>query len=60
MGAQTELIFDGGSLVFSQNGKIFDELPFFETCIRTYSLEEVKTNKENKMETKNANHPNKN
>lgn len=47
VGAQTELIFDGGSLVFSQNGKIFDELPFFETCIRTYSLEEVKANKEN-------------
>lgn len=47
VGAQTELIFDGGSLVFSQNGKIFDELPFFETCIRTYSLEVVKANKEN-------------
>jgi len=47
VGAQTELIFDGGSLVFSQNGKIYDELPFFETCIRTYSLGEVKANKEN-------------
>lgn len=47
VGAQTELIFDGGSLIFSQNGKIFDELPFFETCIRTYSLDEVKANKEN-------------
>ena len=48
VGAQTELIFDGGSLVFSENGKIYDELPFFETCIRTYSLDEVKANKENK------------
>ena len=47
VGAQTELIFDGGSLVFSANGKIFDELPFFETCIRTYSLDDVKANKEN-------------
>jgi len=47
VGAQTELIFDGGSLVFSENGKIFDELPFFKTCIRTYSLDEVKANKEN-------------
>jgi NAD+ synthase (glutamine-hydrolysing) len=47
VGAQTELIFDGGSLVFSENGKIFDELPFFVTCIRTYSLDEVKANKEN-------------
>jgi NAD+ synthase (glutamine-hydrolysing) len=47
VGAQTELIFDGGSLVFSENGKIFDELPFFETCIRTYSLDKVKANNEN-------------
>jgi NAD+ synthase (glutamine-hydrolysing) len=47
VGAQTELIFDGGSLVFSANGKIFDELPFFETCIRTYSLDDVKANNEN-------------
>ena len=47
VGAQTELIFDGGSLVFSENGKIFDELPFFETCIRTYSLDDVKANNEN-------------
>ena len=47
VGAQTELIFDGGSLVFSANGKIFDELPFFETCIRTYSLNDVKANNEN-------------
>lgn len=48
VGAQTELIFDGGSLVFSANGKIFDELPFFETCVRTYALQEVNANEENK------------
>ncbi len=48
VGAQTELIFDGGSLVFSANGKIFDELPFFENCIRTYSLNEVSANEQNK------------
>jgi NAD+ synthase (glutamine-hydrolysing) len=52
VGAQTELIFDGGSLVFSANGKIVDELPFFETCIRTYALEEVRANKENKENAK--------
>jgi NAD+ synthase (glutamine-hydrolysing) len=40
-GAQTELIFDGGSLVMSPNGNIFDELPYFEECIKTYDLEEV-------------------
>ncbi|MCB0597127.1 MAG: NAD+ synthase [Lewinellaceae bacterium] len=41
-GAQTELIFDGGSLVVSPDEKVFDELPYFEECIRTYDLDEVK------------------
>ena len=40
-GAQTELIFDGGSLVMSPNGNIYDELPYFEECIKTYELDEV-------------------
>lgn len=40
-GAQTELIFDGGSLVMSPNGNIHDELPYFEECVRTYNLFEV-------------------
>jgi len=40
-GAQTELIFDGGSVVMSPNGKVFDELPYFEQCLRVYDLEEV-------------------
>ncbi len=40
-GAQTELIFDGGSLVVSGNGQVYDELPFFEECIRFYDLAEV-------------------
>lgn len=40
-GAQTELIFDGGSIVMSANGNIYDEMPFFEECIRTYELKEV-------------------
>lgn len=41
VGAQTELIFDGGSLVSSPNGKIYDEMPYFEECIRHYNLDEV-------------------
>ncbi len=40
-GAQTEIIFDGGSLVASPDGKIFDELPHFQECISTYDLEAV-------------------
>ncbi len=41
VGAYTEIIFDGGSLVLSPNGKVFDELPYFEDCIRVYELDEV-------------------
>ena len=40
-GAQTELIFDGGSLIMSPNGKIHDELPYFEEAVRCYDLAEV-------------------
>lgn len=40
-GAQTELIFDGGSLVVSPDGQVFDELPYFEPCVRTYDLSTV-------------------
>jgi len=36
VGAQTELIFDGGSIVMSANGKLHDELPYFEEAVRTY------------------------
>lgn len=41
VGAQTELIFDGGSLVISPNGEVFEELPFFEECVRVFDLNEV-------------------
>ncbi len=40
-GAQTEILFDGGSIVMSPNGKVYDELPYFEECIRYYDLDEV-------------------
>lgn len=40
-GAQTEILFDGGSIVISPDGNIFDELPYFEECIKTYDLGEV-------------------
>lgn len=41
VGAQTDLIFDGGSVVMSPNGQVFDEMPYFKETLRTYSLEEV-------------------
>ena len=41
VGAQTDVVFDGGSLVFSPDGEVYDELPYFEECIRTYDLSAV-------------------
>ncbi len=41
VGAQTELIFDGGSLVVSPDGSVYEELPYFEEAIRTFDIEEV-------------------
>lgn len=40
-GAQTDIIFDGGSLVVSPDGAVFDEMPYFEECVRVYELEAV-------------------
>ena len=41
VGAQTEIIFDGGSLIVSGDGKVHDELPFFEECIKTFELSDI-------------------
>lgn len=41
VGAQTDIIFDGGSIVMSPDGQVFDEMPYFENCVRTYDLDEV-------------------
>ncbi|MDB5006932.1 MAG: synthase [Mucilaginibacter sp.] len=40
IGAQTELIFDGGSLVFDNTGKLIDEMPYFEECVAYYDLDD--------------------
>jgi NAD+ synthase (glutamine-hydrolysing) len=39
VGAQTELIFDGGSLVFDDAGKLIDEMPYFKEAIAYYDLD---------------------
>ncbi len=41
VGAQTEVIFDGGSVVFSPDGQVYDEMPYFIEEIRYYQLEDV-------------------
>lgn len=40
-GAQTELIFDGGSLAVSPDGMVYEELPYFTEAIRHYDLDQV-------------------
>ena len=43
-GAQTELIFDGGSVVMSPNGKVFTELPYFQEHLQTFELDDILKN----------------
>jgi NAD+ synthase (glutamine-hydrolysing) len=38
IGAQTEIVFDGGSLVFGKDGALVDELPYFKEAITCYTL----------------------
>ena len=40
-GANTELIFDGTSLVINRMGGIIDQLPSFKECMRSYQLETI-------------------
>ncbi|MFI5170748.1 MAG: NAD+ synthase [Chitinophagales bacterium] len=40
-GAQTDLIFDGGSVVVNANSVVFDELIYFEEQLKVYDLDEV-------------------
>jgi NAD+ synthase (glutamine-hydrolysing) len=41
VGAQTELLFDGGSLVINSENVVVDELSYFEEDLRVYDLDEV-------------------
>ncbi|SFO31346.1 NH(3)-dependent NAD(+) synthetase [Chitinophaga sp. YR627] len=39
VGSQTEIVFDGGSVIFDKQGNIVKELPYFEEAIDGYDLE---------------------
>lgn len=41
VGAQTELIFDGGSVVITPNGEVFDEMMYYQEQVKLYDLDEV-------------------
>lgn len=47
VGAQTEVIFDGGSLVINSQGELVDEMPYFEEQLRVYDLDEVQGDQQN-------------
>ncbi len=53
VGGQTDVIFDGGSIVMSPDGLVFDEMPYFEECLKTYNLEEVLLGGQNQEQPKN-------
>lgn len=42
-GANTELIFDGASLIVNRRGEIIDQLPFFEEAVKIYSFDQIKS-----------------
>ena len=52
VGAQTEVIFDGGSLIASGDGKIHEELPFFEECIKTFELSAIQNTQADNLQKK--------
>ena len=41
VGAQTEIIFDGGSIVMGPNGKLYEEMPYFEEAYSIFELDDV-------------------
>lgn len=41
VGAQTEILFDGGSLVIAADGTVIDEMPYFEESLKIYDTEAV-------------------
>ncbi|MBN1118320.1 MAG: NAD+ synthase [Bacteroidales bacterium] len=45
VGAQTEIIFDGGSRVVNSGGFLLNRMPFFEESVETFNLEEVLVSK---------------
>ncbi len=54
VGAQTELLFDGGSMVVDAKGNVIDELKYFEEDFRIYDFEDIQ-NFKFKSKAKNEN-----
>jgi len=52
VGAQTEIIFDGGSVIVSPNAKIYEELPYFVETIRHFELDDIMKGEQEVLQTK--------
>ena len=52
VGAQTDIIFDGGSLVIAPNQTVYTEMPYFVEDIKVVDLNTVKTNNVNNEQVK--------
>lgn len=46
VGSQTEIIFDGGSLVFDAQGNIFKEMPYFREAMELVDLDELEQSRQ--------------
>ncbi len=54
VGGQTELLFDGGSMVVNPDGNVFDQMNYFEEDLRVYNLNDFiyKDKKETREDAK--------
>jgi len=52
IGAQTDIIFDGGSLAIAPDQSIHTEMPFFEEVLQIINLDELENNTTNREQPK--------
>ena len=52
VGAQTEIIFDGGSVVMSPDGQVYREMPYFKECLEYFNLDEVVAGSQSSVQVK--------
>ncbi|MEZ4954089.1 MAG: NAD(+) synthase [Saprospiraceae bacterium] len=53
VGSQTEIIFDGGSIVFSPKGTVYEEMPYWQEMVKTFDLDDVIENGQTVLQPKN-------
>lgn len=52
VGAQTDIVFDGGSIVVASNGKVHDEMVYFQESLKVYDLEKVESSTSDQTQPK--------